>query len=89
MKTTTVSAPRPGALNSAANNGKTNVAAATTLSVRRLNVMRIGYAVMGAGIATRNWPSLNPQRAVASLRRGHQLSACCRAPRSAVLLTQP
>lgn len=26
------------------------------LSVRRLNVMRIGYAVMGVGIAARNWP---------------------------------
>jgi hypothetical protein len=58
MKTTTVSAPRPRALNSAANNGKSNVAAAATLSVRRLNVMRIGYAVMGAGIAARNWPLL-------------------------------
>lgn len=26
------------------------------LSVTRLNVMRIGYAVMGVGIAVRNWP---------------------------------
>ena len=34
-------------------------AAGTTsggLSVRRLIVMRIGYAVMGVGIAVRNWP---------------------------------
>lgn len=28
------------------------------LSVRQLNVMRIGYAVMGIGIAARNWPLL-------------------------------
>ena len=33
-------------------------AAASTLSVRRLNVMRLGYAVMGVGIAVRNWPLL-------------------------------
>lgn len=26
------------------------------LSVARMNVMRIGYAVMGIGIAVRNWP---------------------------------
>ena len=30
--------------------------APTGLSVRRLNIMRIGYAVMGVGIAARNWP---------------------------------
>jgi hypothetical protein len=58
MKTTTVSAPRGRALSTSANNGKTIGAAATTLSVRRLNVMRIGYAVMGVGIAVRNWPLL-------------------------------
>jgi hypothetical protein len=28
------------------------------LSTRRLNIMRIGYAVMGVGIAARNWPLL-------------------------------
>lgn len=38
-----------------AQNGKADIASAT-LSVRRLNVMRIGYAVMGVGIAARNWP---------------------------------
>ena len=32
--------------------------AAAALSVRRLNLMRIGYAVMGVGIAVRNWPLL-------------------------------
>ena len=58
MKTTTVTARRPGALNASANNGKTKDAAAATLSLRRLNVIRIGYAVMGVGIAVRNWPLL-------------------------------
>lgn len=58
MKTSTVTAARRGALSTSANNGKTNVAAGATLSVRRLNVMRIGYAVMGVGIAVRNWPLL-------------------------------
>ncbi|MGH2828116.1 MAG: hypothetical protein ACRDKF_14235 [Actinomycetota bacterium] len=38
--------------------GKSKDAEAVTLSVRRLNVMRIGYAVMGVGIAVRNWPLL-------------------------------
>jgi hypothetical protein len=31
---------------------------AANLSVQRINVMRIGYAVMGVGIAVRNWPLL-------------------------------
>ena len=31
---------------------------AGTLSVRRLNVMRIGYAVMGIGLAIDRWPQL-------------------------------
>src|ERR671914_2592456 len=58
MKTTTVTARRPGALNASANNGKSKGAAAATLSVRRINVMRVGYVVMGVGIAVRNWPLL-------------------------------
>jgi hypothetical protein len=58
MKTTAVTAPRPGALSTSADHVKTEVGAAVKLSVRRLNVMRIGYAVMGVGIAARNWPLL-------------------------------
>lgn len=33
-------------------------AAADSLSVRRLNVMRIGYLVMGGGLAVTKWPLL-------------------------------
>jgi hypothetical protein len=39
-------------------NQRGSTAPASTLSVRRINVMRIGYAVMGVGIAVRNWPLL-------------------------------
>jgi hypothetical protein len=31
---------------------------AATLSVRRINIMRIGYLVMGVGLAATKWPSL-------------------------------
>ena len=55
LRNSAVSAPHMGALGEAAQSAKANVAS-TTLSVRRLNVMRIGYAVMGVGIAARNWP---------------------------------
>jgi hypothetical protein len=57
MKTTAVSGPRP-TLGTSTKNGKSKQTAAAELSVRRLNVMRIGYAVMGIGIAVRNWPLL-------------------------------
>ena len=56
MATTTVSAPRSRTLTRSANGGETKEETAAGLSVRRLNVMRIGYAVMGIGIAARNWP---------------------------------
>ena len=56
MATTTVSAPRSRTLTRSANGGETKEGTAAGLSVRRLNVMRIGYAVMGIGIAARNWP---------------------------------
>jgi hypothetical protein len=56
MATTTVSAPRSATLTRSANGGETKEETAAGLSVRRLNVMRIGYAVMGIGIAARNWP---------------------------------
>jgi hypothetical protein len=55
-RSSAVRAPHPGALATATNDGKTNVASVAILSVRRLNVMRIGYAVMAVGIAARNWP---------------------------------
>ncbi|MDQ3661764.1 MAG: hypothetical protein M3454_12035 [Actinomycetota bacterium] len=56
METTTVSTPRVGTLTKPANGGRTNEGTVAELPVRRLNVMRIGYAVMGIGIAARNWP---------------------------------
>ena len=58
MATTTVSAPRSRTLTRSANGGETKEETAAGLSVRRLNVMRIGYAVMGIGIAARNWPMI-------------------------------
>jgi hypothetical protein len=58
MKASTVTAPRRDAISTSRTNGKTDVSTTATLSVRRLNVMRIGYAVMGVGIAARNWPLL-------------------------------
>lgn len=39
-------------------NRATAASSAQPLSVTRINVMRIGYAVMGIGIAVRNWPLL-------------------------------
>jgi hypothetical protein len=57
MQTTATSASPPSGHASRANPlGST--AAESTLSVRRINVMRVGYAVMGVGIAVRNWPLL-------------------------------
>lgn len=58
MKASTVTPPHSPAPSASANNGKTTAATAGALSLRRLNVMRIGYAVMGVGIAVRNWPLL-------------------------------
>ena len=56
METKATSAPpAPGHASRANPRGST---AAATLSVRRINVMRVGYAVMGVGIAVRNWPLL-------------------------------
>jgi hypothetical protein len=57
MKTTTVSPLSHPAPSTSANNGKSTGAAAT-LSVWRLNVMRIGYLVMGVGLAVTKWPLL-------------------------------
>ena len=57
MKTSKVTPPS-AAPSATANDGKRTAARSSELSVRRLNVMRIGYAVMGVGIAVRNWPLL-------------------------------
>lgn len=58
MSTPTITAPRHETSSTSASNGKSKGEPSTALSVRRLNVMRIGYAVMGVGIAARNWPLL-------------------------------
>jgi hypothetical protein len=58
MKASTIDGQGTSALSAIAADGKTVETAAGELSVRRLNVMRIGYAVMGVGIAARNWPLL-------------------------------
>jgi hypothetical protein len=50
--------PRGLVPSTSAVDGKTAGTTSRGLSVRRLNVMRIGYAVMGVGIAVRNWPLL-------------------------------
>ena len=53
----TTSTPRHPAAMSGRNN-RSGATAASTLSVRRLNVMRIGYLVMGVGLAVTKWPLL-------------------------------
>ena len=54
MQTTT--STRGRAQSAARVDDRKDTGAAPALSVRRLNIMRIGYAVMGVGIAVRNWP---------------------------------
>lgn len=56
MKTTAASPRRVPAGSSRPLEPSSHVAIA--LSVRRLNVMRIGYLVMGVGLAVRKWPLL-------------------------------
>ena len=58
METTTTSSPRRRAWSAARGGDRKDSGAAPALSVRRLNLMRVGYAVMGVGIAVRNWPLL-------------------------------
>ena len=58
METTTTTSPRRRTWIAARANDRKQRGAEPALSVRRLNVMRIGYAVMGVGIAVRNWPLL-------------------------------
>jgi hypothetical protein len=56
MTSTTTSQPHPAA--TSRHDAADRKTAADTLSVRRLNVMRIGYLVMGAGLAVTKWPLL-------------------------------
>lgn len=58
MQTTTTTSLRRRAQRRARPDDRKDTGAAPALSVRRINVMRIGYAVMGVGIAVRNWPLL-------------------------------
>jgi hypothetical protein len=58
MKGSTIEGQRATSARTLAVDGKTASTTAGELSIRRLNVMRIGYAVMGVGIAARNWPLL-------------------------------
>jgi hypothetical protein len=58
MKVSTIDRQRASTPSTFAPDGDTAGTTAGELSVRRLNVMRIGYAVMGVGIAARNWPLL-------------------------------
>ena len=58
MKASTIDPVRGSAPSMPAVDGKTAGNKWVGLSVRRLNMMRIGYAVMGVGIAVRNWPLL-------------------------------
>ena len=56
--TSTTSTSRHPADTASAQDGRKGVNAVPVLSVRRLNVMRIGYLVMGVGLAVTKWPLL-------------------------------
>ena len=58
MTSPTNTAPRDQAGTTSPANDRDSDTAAATLSVRRLNLMRLGYLVMGAGIAVTKWPLL-------------------------------
>jgi len=58
MRTTTTTSPRDLADTTSRANDRRSSTAAGTLSVRRLNVMRIGYLVVGVGLAVTKWPLL-------------------------------
>ena|ERR687896_451485 len=57
MATPTTASPS-SLVHSASGPTGVSTSAGTRLSVRRLNVMRIGYAVMGLGLAVTKWPML-------------------------------
>jgi hypothetical protein len=58
MKAETIDLTQGSSPTLSTTDGRTATTTMLGLSVRRLNVMRIGYAVMGVGIAVRNWPLL-------------------------------
>ena len=58
MNTTTTTSRRDLADTTPRPNAPKSTTAAGTLSLRRLNVMRIGYLVMGVGLAVTKWPLL-------------------------------
>lgn len=58
MKTTTHSAPAPAVDSPSRPINEKKNGASTALSVRRLNLMRFGYLVMGVGLAVTKWPLL-------------------------------
>jgi hypothetical protein len=58
MTSTTSTSPRYPADTTSGRNDRRSTTAAATLSVRRLNVMRLGYLVMGVGLAVTKWPLL-------------------------------
>ena len=58
MNTTTTTSRRDLADTTPRPNAAKSTTAAGTLSLRRLNVMRIGYLVMGVGLAVTKWPLL-------------------------------
>ncbi|HSK90840.1 MAG TPA: hypothetical protein VK875_05975 [Euzebyales bacterium] len=58
MEATTTTSPRDLADTTSRADDRRSSTAAGTPSVRRLNVMRIGYLVMGVGLAMTKWPLL-------------------------------
>lgn len=58
MTATTTTAPSNRLDTTSHGSDRKSSTAAITLSVRRLNIMRIGYLVMGLGLAVTRWPSL-------------------------------
>lgn len=58
MTATTSTPPQSPTDATSGRHDRKGVAAGATLSVRRLNVMRLGYLLMGAGLAVTKWPLL-------------------------------
>ena len=58
MSTASPATSSPLVQSTSAQNGVDSSTGRPALSVRRVNVMRIGYAVMGFGLAATKWPQL-------------------------------
>lgn len=56
MTSTTITAADHSSDTTSRHRHNNNVSPTDTLSVRRINVMRIGYLVMGVGLAVEKWP---------------------------------